>query len=129
MSPTTQDKQAPVRWRSVPSFDGIYEVADSGAVKSLARTVWAGNRNLRVRERVLKGGTLNGRTVLLQLEGRKLCIRTARLVWEAFNGPIPDGFFVLHKNGDEMDCRLDNLLLGDQAKAEDMKRQRCKAMQ
>lgn len=113
-----------VMWRSVRDFDGVYEVSDDGAVRSLARTVWAGNRPYRVRQRILKGSTNNGRAVLLQFEGRKVAMRTSRLVWESFNGPVPNGMLVLHENGDELDCRLTNLLLGDQAMAERMKAQR-----
>jgi hypothetical protein len=113
-----------VRLRPVRDFEGVYEVADDGSVRSLARTVWAGNRPYRVRQRIMKGSTLNGRTVLLQLEGRKFFARTARLVWDAFNGPVPDGLLVLHQNGDELDCRLTNLFIGDQATAEHLKTQR-----
>ena len=113
-----------VRWRPVREFEGVYEVADDGSVRSLARTVWAGNRPYRVRQRIMRGGTTNGRTVLLQFEGLQVPARTARLVWEAFNGSVPDGLYVLHENGDELDCRLANLLVGDQAKAERLKAQR-----
>ena len=37
--------------------------------------------------------------------------RVHRLIWEAFNGPIPDGYVVDHINGDKKDNRLENLQL------------------
>lgn len=37
--------------------------------------------------------------------------RVHRVVWEAFNGPIPDRLEVNHKNLDRMDNRLENLEL------------------
>ena len=61
---------------------------------------------------------------MIQFQGTKVTVRVSRLVWEVFIGQIPDGMFVLHKNGNELDCRLVNLCLGDQAKAERMKAER-----
>lgn len=34
-----------------------------------------------------------------------------RMVWETFNGPVPDGYVVDHINMDKSDNRLDNLRL------------------
>ena len=37
-----------------------------------------------------------------------------RLVWEAFNGPIPDGMVICHINNDPHDNRLQNLRMATQ---------------
>jgi len=34
-----------------------------------------------------------------------------RVIWEEHNGPIPDGYLVVFKNGDTMNCTLENLEL------------------
>jgi hypothetical protein len=39
---------------------------------------------------------------------RKFCL-AHRAVWEAFNGPIPKGMQINHKNGNKSDNRLSNL--------------------
>lgn len=37
--------------------------------------------------------------------------RRAHLVWEAANGPMPPGTLIHHDNEDELDDRLENLVL------------------
>ena len=37
--------------------------------------------------------------------------RVCELVWEAFNGEIPEGYEVAHIDGDKTNNRLDNLKL------------------
>lgn len=34
-----------------------------------------------------------------------------RAVWEEHNGPIPDGMFVIFKDGDKLNCSIENLAL------------------
>ena len=44
-------------------------------------------------------------------EGKVKNVRVHRIIWEAFNGAIPDGYEINHKNGIRDDNRLDNLEL------------------
>lgn len=46
--------------------------------------------------------------VALQRPSNKL---VHRVVWETFNGPVPEGYQVDHKNDNRFDNRLDNLQL------------------
>jgi hypothetical protein len=50
--------------------------------------------------------------VSIKHEGKIIGIPTRRLVWMKFNGPIPSGMFVAHKNKtDKIDCAIDSLQL------------------
>lgn len=40
---------------------------------------------------------------------KRLRVLVHRLVWETFNGPIPEGYEIDHKNRNRADNRLDNL--------------------
>lgn len=63
--------------------------------------------------RILKPGhTKDGYLqVVLYCRGKKRTFRLHRLVWESFNGPIPEGMQVNHINEDKTDCSLANLSL------------------
>lgn len=37
--------------------------------------------------------------------------RAHRIIWELFNGPIPEGMLIDHKDGDKFNNRIDNLRL------------------
>ena len=49
--------------------------------------------------------------VILSKDGKKKHCLIHRLLWEAFNGPIPDGMQINHLNENKLDNRLDNLEL------------------
>lgn len=46
-----------------------------------------------------------------EANGTKKTLLVHRLVWEAFNGPIPEGLEINHKNRNRSDNRLENLEL------------------
>lgn len=86
------------------------------------KTFWNGDRYDtssygRVRNkktgRILKPGhTKDGYLqVVLYCRGKKRTFKVHRLVWESFNGPIPEGMQINHLNEDKTDCSLTNLSL------------------
>jgi len=93
-------------WKPVPGYEGLYWVSDLGNVKSL-------NYNHTGEEQILRPrkGTGGYLKVLLCKNGKKKNCYVHRLVWEAFNGPIPKGMQINHLNEDKTDNRLENLSL------------------
>jgi hypothetical protein len=93
------------KWRPVLDYEDCYQVSDDGQV---ARTSTHGSKPKwkLVAKRVKKGGYV---TYHLCKGGVRKDPLAQRLVWEAFNGPIPDGLEINHKNGDKLDNRLENL--------------------
>lgn len=101
------------RWRSIPGYEGLYEVSDRGGVRSLDRVStdsigrqrrWPGKRLS-----LLRAVAGNYRSVSLSSAGQVSRCYVHRLVWEAFVGPIEDGNDICHNNGDPTDNRLSNL--------------------
>lgn len=61
-------------------------------------------------ERINRPGRRRGYdNYTLSVENVQKTFAAHRLVWEAFNGPIPPGAQVNHKNGEKRDNRLANL--------------------
>ena len=96
------------RWRPVVEYEGCYSVSDAG----------------RVRSEYVRSRTRNPDGVLSQLRdhhakpmvvlwraGTKRQREIHRLVWEAFEGPVPVGFFVSFVDGDKSNSALSNLEL------------------
>ena len=93
------------RWIPVLGHSGIYEVSDYGRIKSL-------NYNHTGKEHILTPQKSRNYLHVGLWKNRKCKIyKVHRLVWEAFNGPIPDGMQVNHINEDKTDNRLCNLNL------------------
>ena len=93
-------------WKSVPGFEGLYEVSDKGRVKSLER-VARGDIQL-VPERIIKPAKAKrgGYDVVQLHKHGKRTLRTVHsLVAAAFIGPRPPGQDVCHRNDD----RINNL--------------------
>lgn len=86
--------------RKITKIWGNYIVTDEGRVINL-------RNNREVREVEGKDGYLR---VILPLDlGYRKGFNLARLVYEAFNGPIPEGLQIDHINRDKTDNRLCNL--------------------
>lgn len=88
-------------WREVANYEGEYEVSNMGRVRSLKFN----------KVRILKDGfNRDGyKQVILSKNGIYTHFYVHRLVWEAFNGPIPEGLVVNHKSEIKSDNRLENL--------------------
>lgn len=100
-------------WRSVPEYDGYYEVSDHGRVRSVGRYVymsrWVGGKILKPQPR--DGGFV----VRLSVRGVWRQLRIHHLVLQAFVGPCPEGMECRHLNGNPADNRLENLRWGTHA--------------
>lgn len=103
------------RWLPVPGYEGWYEVSNYGRVRKIRRSV-KGHANTRAGKLphimaplIYRKGYI--KTHFASCDGTKPEKRVFvhRLVWEAFNGPIPDGLTINHKDGDKANNHLDNL--------------------
>ena len=90
----------------VLGYDGLYQASDLGRVRSL------GNNKSR-KTKILKPGKDRGGYFHVYLFKNKKYKHhlVHRLVYEAFNGEIPEGLQVNHINEDKTDNRLCNLNL------------------
>lgn len=100
-------------WKDVLGYEGYYMVSNFGRVKSLSRYVMGRGNSLKpLPEKILKPAIRKGYyfVVLSKNNHTKKC-SIHRLVWEAFNGPIPEDMQVNHINENKTDNRLENLNL------------------
>lgn len=100
-------------WKDVLGYEGCYMVSNLGMVKSLSRYVKGRSNSLKpLSERILKPAIRKGyHFVVLSKNNHSKNCNIHRLVWEAFNGPIPECMQVNHINEDKTDNRLENLNL------------------
>lgn len=92
-------------WKDILGFEGLYQVSNLGRVKSLKRPYG-------LKEKILKQQLVCGyyQVHLHKNSIEKKCL-VHRLVWIAFNGPIPEGLQVNHINEIKTDNSLSNLNL------------------
>ena len=93
-------------WVDIPGYEKKYQVSNYGHIRSL---------NYHREHRLKIMGTFLSKAgyvrVCLCLNGEKKKHLVHRLVWEAFNGPIPEGMQVNHINENKADNCLSNLNL------------------
>lgn len=101
------------RWAQVWDYEGEYEVSNWGKVRSIPRLIRCSEGLRGVRERILKPWEASNGYLQITLysEGKPRLFRVHQLVWEAFNGPVPDGLEINHKDTDKLNCKLRNLEL------------------
>lgn len=100
------------QWKDIKGYEGKYQASDQGRIMSLNRTIInCRGRNQIIKERVLKPeNVFDGyERVCLCRNGKQKHFRVATLVYEAFNGPVPEGKELDHINGERTDNRLENL--------------------
>ena len=90
-------------WKDIPNYEGIYQASNMGRVKSF----------YGLKEKILKPKiSHNGYyRVALYKNSTQKWYQMHRLVWEAFNGQMPEGLQVNHINEIKTDNRLENLNL------------------
>ena len=93
-------------WKDVPGYDGYYQVSNMGRVMSV-------NYNHTTKCKVLMPvkNTDNYLTVLLYKDRKRKRLLIHRLVWQTFNGPIPEGLQINHIDENPQNNSLDNLNL------------------
>jgi hypothetical protein len=100
--------------KPIPSLKSLYGADSEGTIHRIVASRGKGTGPVTAH----KGG--NGKRYLFINAGlgsrkeRKLAM-VHRLVYEAFNGPIPEGMVVCHVNHDQYDNRPENLRCDTQA--------------
>ena len=96
-------------WKDIPEYEGLYQASNLGRIKSLERIDTLGRR---VNERILKPQLVCGYyQVGLTKQAIKKIYYVHRLVFEAFNGTIPEGLQVNHLDERPINNALSNLSL------------------
>ena len=101
-------------WKDIKGFEGLYQASNLGRIKSLERFRKGKNGSLvPLKEKILKPRMLNSGYYIVQLYKNSIqkWYQVHRIVWEAFNGSIPEGLQVNHINEIKTDNRLENLNL------------------
>lgn len=99
-------------WRDVPGFEGLYQVSNTGKVRSYDRLVTERNGKVRLHAgRLLRPSPVAGGYPGLSffVAGQRMPTTVHRLVMAAFVGPCPSGQEVNHKDGDKTNNHLENL--------------------
>jgi len=100
-------------WKSIPGYEGIYEVSNLGNVKSLSRECFNGKVFFKTKERILKTrvNKQGYKEIILLKKGKRKGYSVHQLVAMAFLNHIPCGYKVVvdHINSNRLDNTVENL--------------------
>ncbi len=94
-------------WKDIPGYEGFYSASNQGRIYSMPRKGSKGG--IRKQTVCLTNGGYS--MVKLCKEKKEKTVLVSHLIWETFNGPIPEGYEVNHINENKQDNRLENLNL------------------
>lgn len=105
-------------WKDVPGYEGYYQASNLGRIKSLDHYAKGGHgaEKQLVKGRMLKPRKHGGKyitylTVSLCTSGVPKENYVHRVIWSAFNGPIPEGLVINHKDENPENNNLENLMV------------------
>ena len=90
-------------WKPIPGYENDYEVSNLGNVKTLKY-----NKQHLLKPSTLKRGY---QVVALYKNSKRKWFLIHRIVWIAFNGPIPKEYEINHKDENKLNNSLHNLEL------------------
>lgn len=93
----------------VLGHDGVYSASNLGRIYSKPRKGSKGG----IRKQTVCSSNGGYAMVKLCKDAQEKTVLVSHIIWEAFNGPIPEGFEINHLNEDKTDNRLCNLELTD----------------
>lgn len=97
------------QWKA---YDDVYEVSDQGRVRRYV------DGKTRKAGRLLKIGIDNQGYASVKMRNSSKAVH--RLVWRVFCGDVPFGYYIVQKNGDRGDARLENLILKNESRRRDL---------
>lgn len=101
-----------MKWKPIPSYDGLYEVSDTGLVRSLDRKIITSNGQVRRYKGKVFDLNLDKRgypRASLSSAGKTKKVFVHQLVALVFLGKPPKGYEVCHNDGNKLNCNKNNL--------------------
>ena len=98
-------------WKQVKGYEGVYSVNENGTIKREEHKEKNKNGYMRIKERVCSQcKSYHGyMRVTLSKGGKPKTHYVHRIVYEAFNGKIPEGYEINHIDEDKCNNSISNL--------------------